>query len=232
MTQVRTLFPDLSIDIDHIVTTEDRLVAQISASGTPSLIFRLARGRRVFHSIGALVARVNERAEVAELWPYLNPGAMLTFPPQSRLAAPPEPDGAPGVEADAQAVMRHWERATTGAEFLNRIVASAARDCVVHATNHDVGGIALIDTQFPIMQVAFPDLTVAFEPGFVAGDRCIAQFTFDGTQHGPLGIAPPSGARVQSTGAIVARVGADQRVQELWAYLAPGMGLIFPRGDR
>lgn len=60
----------------------------------------------------------------------------------------------------------------------------------------------------------------------------IVQFTFDGTQRGALGIAPARGARVQSTGAIIARVTRDRQVQEMWVYLAPGMRLFFPRTDR
>ena len=31
--------------------------------------------------------------------------------------------------------------------------------------------------------------------------------------------------------AIIARVTADQRVQEMWVYLAPGIGLFFPRRE-
>ena len=124
------------------------------------------------------------------------------------------------------------ERATTGAEFLDRIIASAAPTCLVHATNTDLGGIDLVESQFHIVQAAFPDLRVVFEDGFVIGDRLVCQFQFDGTQRGWLGIAPPGGARVQSRGAIVARVDLDRRIEEAWVYLAPGMGLIFPRTDR
>lgn len=58
------------------------------------------------------------------------------------------------------------------------------------------------------------------------------QFTFDGTQRGWLGIAPPSGSHVQSTGAIVTRVTNNERVQEMWVSRAPVMGLIFPRRDQ
>lgn len=230
--QARALYPDLAVDIEQVFSTEDRMLVQVTMSGTPSLVFRIARGRRVFGAIGAAVARVNEHAEIVEMWPYFNPGAMLTFPPASRLEAPPEPAGIPGTEDDAAAVLAHWRRATTGAEFLEAILGSATPDCVVHATNVDVGGTALVESQFHIVQSAFPDLTVAFLPGYTVGERLVAQFTLDGTQRGWLGIAPPSGSRVQSTGAIVARVTADRRVQELWVYLAPGIGLFFPRRDR
>ena len=102
----------------------------------------------------------------------------------------------------------------------------------MHATNTDVGGIALIGSQFHVALSAFPDLTVAFRDGFVTNDLLVAQFIFDGTQRGWLGIAPPRGSRAQSPGAIIARVGLDQTVQEMWVYLAPGMGLFFPRKKR
>ena len=200
-------------------------------SGTPSLIFRIARGRRVFHANAAVVARVNERAELAEMWSYVNPGAVLAFPSHRR-AVPPDPSGVPGNEADALAVALQWERAVAWPELLEQVLASALPECVVHGTNADLGDVSLLEDHFRITHTAFPDLTVRFEPGFVAGDRLISQFTLDGTQQGWLGIAPPSGARVQSTGAIVARVTAERRVQELWIYLAPGMGLIFPRTDQ
>ena len=72
-TQARALYPDLSIEIEHVLMTDDRMLVQVTMSGKPSLIFRIARGRRVFHAIGAMVARVNERSEIVELWPYLNP---------------------------------------------------------------------------------------------------------------------------------------------------------------
>jgi len=86
--QARALYPDLSIDIEHVITTDDRLVAQISMSGTPSLVFRLAQGRTTFHANGAVIARVNDRAEIVEIWQYLNPGAILTFPPSAVILAP------------------------------------------------------------------------------------------------------------------------------------------------
>jgi predicted ester cyclase len=230
--QARALYPDLGVEIEQVFSTDDRMLVQISMTGTPSLVFRIARGRRVFGAIGSMVARVDEHAEIVEMWPYFNPGAMLTFPPASHLTPPPEPAALPGSEEDAAAVLQRWTRATTGAEFLDAILASATPDCVVHATNMDVGGTALVESQFHIVQSAFPDLTVAFVPGYTVGERLVAQFTFDGTQRGWLGIAPPSGSRVQSTGAIIARVTADRRVQEMWVYLAPGIGLFFPRKDR
>lgn len=230
--QGRSLYPDLTLEIDNVTMTDDRMIVQITVSGTPSLIFRIARGRRVFSASAAVIGRVNDHAEVVEVWPYLNPGAMLTFPPVSHPAPPPIPDGLPGTEADAQVVLAQWERATTGPEFLDRILAAAAPNCLVHATNTDVGGVALVESQFHVALSAFPDLTVTFRDGFVTNDLLVAQFVLDGTQRGWLGIAPPRGTRAQSTGAIIARVSLDQTVQEMWVYLAPGMGLFFPRKKR
>lgn len=232
LTQARALYPDLSLEIEHGITGEDRLLVQLTTSGTPSLVFRNARGPRLFLANGAVIARINDRAEIAEMWPYTNPGAMLVFPPRSHPPVPPLADSVPGTEENANAVARQWMRATTGPEFLERILASALPECIVHATNSDVGSTTLVEEHFQIIQSAFADLTVSFEPGFVVGDRLIMQFTFDGTQRGWLGIAPPSGSRVQSTGAIVARVTNNERVQEMWVYLAPGIGLIFRRRDR
>jgi hypothetical protein len=53
-----------------------------------------------------------------------------------------------------------------------------------------------------------------------------------GTHRGQLGILPPTGRRVESTGAIAARADITGHAMELWLYLAPGMGLMFPRSDR
>jgi len=231
-TQARALMPDLAIEIEDLVCTEERMLVQVAMSGSPSLIFRIARGRRVFHAQGAVVARVNDQSEIVELWSYLNPGAMLTFPPRSGPPPLPPPSIAPGTEADANAVGWDWQRAVTATEFLAHILASAAPGCIVHGTNGDIGGVEILEYHFWVVQAAFPELAVSFEAGYVTDDRLIAQFQFDGTQRGWLGIAPPSGSRVQSRGAIVARVGADRRVVEIWIYLAPGMGLIFPRRDR
>ncbi len=230
--QARALYPDLAIEIEHVVTTEDRLLVQVTLSGAPALVFQIARGRRRFHAVGAVVARVNEHAELTEVWAYINPAAMLAFPPQSRNALAPTPLAQPGTEEDAAGVKQDWARAATGREFLERILASAAPDCIVHATNADIGGLALLEAQFHVVHSAFPDLTVSFEAGFVVGDRLVSQFTFDGIQRGWLAIAPPRGSRVQSRGAIVARVGEDRRIFEMWVYLASGMGLIFSRRDQ
>lgn len=227
-TQARALYPDLAVELDEVVTSGHLLLAQVSVSGTPSLVFRVARGRKVFRAIGALVAIATDEGEIGEMWPYLNPAAMLTFPPASNLPLPPEPCHDPGVEEDGEAVLAHWQRARTGAELLDTVVASATPDCRTHMTNNDVGTTALLESHMHITQAAFPDLTVSFEPSFTIGDRLVAQLRFEGTQRGWLGIAPPSGKRAQSTGAIVARVTAGRRVQEMWVYLAPGMGLFFP----
>lgn len=229
--QARVLYPDMAIEVDDVITSGHRLLAQVNVSGTPSLVFRIARGRKVFGAIGAMVAIANDAGEIQEMWPYLNPGAMLTFPPASNLPLPPEPAHNPGDEDDAETVLTQWKRARTGAELLEAVLASATPDCRTHMTNMDVGTTALLESHMHITQAAFPDLTVSFDPGFVVGERLIAQVRFEGTQRGWLGIAPPSGLRVQSTAAIVARVTADRRVQEMWVYLAPGMGLFFPRRD-
>lgn len=231
-TQARALMPDLSLEIEDLVLTDDRMLVQVAMSGSPSLVFRIARGRRVFHAQGAVVARVNDSSEIVEIWAYINPGATLTFPPRSGRPAPALPETPPGTEADANAVGLDWQRAVTGTEFLERILATAAPGCRVHGTNADIGGVEVLEYHFWIVQSAFPDLTVSFEAGYVVGDRLVAQFQFDGTQRSWLGIAPPSGSRVQSRGSIVARVGVDRRVTEMWVYFAPGMGLIFPRRDR
>lgn len=103
--QGRSLYPDLALEIDNVTMTDDRMIIQMTVSGTPSLIFRIARGRRVFSASAAVIGRVNDHGEVVEVWPYLNPGAMLTFPPVSHPAPPPIPDGLPGTEADAQVVL-------------------------------------------------------------------------------------------------------------------------------
>src|SRR5690606_34303509 len=55
--QVRAMWPDLAIEIEHVMLAPDRMLIQILLTGTPSLIFRIARGRRVFAAAGAMVAR-------------------------------------------------------------------------------------------------------------------------------------------------------------------------------
>ena len=229
--QARALCPDLSMEIDHITATDDRMLVQVSMRGTPSLIFQIFQRRRTLRSVGAMVARVNERAEFVELWPYINPGAMIAFPPRKR-PAPPVPDELPGTDADASIVLEQWTRAATAQAFLSEILATTVPNCLVHGTNSEVGGTDVLKDQFAVLHSAFPELDITFKSGFVADDRLIVQFEFDGVQRGALGIAPASNSRVQSTGAIVARVTLDHRVQEMWVYLAPGMGLIFPRTDR
>lgn len=232
ITQMNALFPDLDINIEHVITMPDLLLVQVTMSGRPSLIFQIARRRRVFHSAGAILARVNEQALIEEVWAYLNPNASLTFPPQSHLVRPEPARAEPGTEEDAEAVLAQWRQAATGPEFLARLLAQADPGCVVHATNGDVGGPALVEMQFAVLHAAFPDLQVTFEPGFVADDVCVAQFRLEGTHRGALGIAPASGARVASTGAIVGRVTEHRLVRELWVYLAPGMALVFPPGQQ
>lgn len=81
------------------------------------------------------------------------PRAMLVFPPRSHPPIPPLADSVPGTEANANAIARQWMRATTGPK------------CIVHATNSDVGSTKLVGEHFRIIQSAFADLTVSFEPG-------------------------------------------------------------------
>ena len=128
--------------------------------------------------------------------------------------------------------MRSLARAITGLEFVERIVDTSVPNCLVHATNGDVGRIDLLEEQFGVVGSAFPDVTVAFEGHLLSEDRFVSQFVLSGTHRGQLGIAPPTGRRLESTGAIVGRVDMAGRAMELWVYLAPGMGLLFPRGDR
>ena len=65
-TQARVMYPDLDMELDHLITTEDRLVAQVTLTATPSLPMLPAGLPRPLRAIGAMIARVNDRAEIVE----------------------------------------------------------------------------------------------------------------------------------------------------------------------
>ncbi len=228
--QVRLAFPDLELEVDHLMLTEDRVLAQLTLEGSAVIPFRTTPPRRL-RSIGALMARIDERAEIVETWPYLNPGAAVTFPTRTKVSAPPQPSGTPGTETQARALCAEWARAITVAEFVQRIVTTSAPNCLAHATNGDSGRVDLLEEEFAVVSSAFPDVIVEFEGAAFSGERFISQFMLTGTHRGPLGIMSPSGRRASSTGAIAGRVDDSGRAMELWVYLAPGMGLLFPRAQ-
>lgn len=55
--------------------------------------------------------------------------------------------------------------------FVACTTQSGVAEVRMRSTNTDVGGLAVLDSQFRIVMAAFPDLTVSFEPGFVRRDR-------------------------------------------------------------
>lgn len=67
------------------------------------------------------------------------------------------------------------------------------------------------------LEAAYPDMRIAIDEVFVAGDRTVSRFTFSGTNTGPRGDSPATGNRVEVTGATIARV-VDGLVVEEWVF--------------
>lgn len=126
-----------------------------------------------------------------------------------------------------QAVVARWFAQLTSSDggLLEHVHDLFAPDVIVHAQTGEVGGRELSEQHARAAQVAMPDMEVTVQNLIFHDDLVILQFEVDGTHTGPLGPIPPTGRRLRSTGAMIARFNDAGQVSEVWPYLAPGYPL-------
>ncbi len=129
-------------------------------------------------------------------------------------------------EAQLRTLLPRWLATAQQMELAEFLVSVSHPDVVVHTPDGRVGGTALIREYISHLKRAFPDLEMIVEHLTVAGDRMLLQFTLEGHHTGPLGFILPTHRVVTSPGALVARVGEDERIIELWAYVNMAVALL------
>lgn len=175
------------------------------------------------------MARVGPDQLLTELWSYLNPGFSFAFPGRGIRLAPPPPDGA--TEAQARELYESWVRSAEGGEdFVTSIVRSLSPNGVVHLGNADVTDGTGLEELFARIAAGLRDLSIEIEDVLFDGPYLIAPFKMSGVHTGAIGMLAPTGRRLPSTGALLARANEDARAAELWLYTAPAYAVTFPPG--
>ncbi len=222
----RSVFPDLMVEVDHVLFPDDRVIVQLRMTGSvpPGTPF-LAPGP--FTSLGSVVGLVDQDLQLQELWPYLNPGFAFSYPPSGLAEAPPPPDGAGAAEA--RALYDSWVHAAeAGTDFITAVGATFAPDGVVHPGNGDVGRVDALHKTFAAVVRGLPDLSLSIDDAIVCDGRVVVQFSMSGRHDGLLGLYPPTGRVLPSRGMLVGRANRQGLLAELWVYIAPGYSITFP----
>lgn len=225
------VFPDLEIEFEDGLFPDDRVVVRVRMTGTASGRTPFVPKGGAFDVGGAFIARITPALTISELWSYLNPGFGFTFPPRGVNLAAPRRDTA--TEASARALYESWVRsAEAGHDFVSSIAASLMPNGVVHLGNGDCSGADGIDELFARVASGLHDLAIEIEDVMFDGPFVIAPFKMSGVHNGPIGMFAPTGRRLPSTGALLARACEDGRAAEVWLYLAPAYAITYPPGRR
>ena len=234
------VFPDLELEFEEGLFPDDRIVMRVRLTGT-------ARGRSPLSAMGghfdvqsAFIARITPDLTVNELWSYMNPGFAFSFPARGTRVLPPPRDAA--TETHARALYDSWVRsAEAGEDFVRSVATSLAPPAegpeghdggVVHLGNGDVGGVAVLEDIFDRIARGLHDLSIEIDDVMFDGPYVIAPFSMSGLHRGPIGLLPPTGKRLPSSGALFARADEASRAAEVWLYVAPAYAATFPPGRR
>lgn len=221
------IFPDLEIEFEDGLFPDDRVVARVRMSGSATGRTPFVPRGGTFDVSGAFIARITPQLTISELSSYLNPGFGFAFPPRGvTLPAPPRDNA---TEVSARALYEAWVRsAEAGEDFVTSVAASLAPGGVVHLGNGDSTEASGLDELFARVASGVHDLAiedVMFDQAFV-----IAPFRMSGVHKGPIGVLAPTGRRLPSTGALLARASEEGRAAEVWLYMAPAYAITFPPG--
>ncbi|MCK9486336.1 MAG: nuclear transport factor 2 family protein [Dehalococcoidia bacterium] len=226
------LFPDLTAEVERARFVEDRVIMQLTFTGTSSAdpalegVYGVVGGLPVLTRC-AVVAVPNERLRLTEVWNYLNVAFSITFPGGGIHETPPPEDGA-GIQ-EARALYRSWaDRVHAGDDFVSAVVASFAPGAVVHLGNGDDVRAPKMLHLFEVLAASMPDLTMEVETVLPSDDGLVVQFTMSGTHTGTLGPYEASGREMPSRGMVIARPDRLGRTAELWLYVAPMMAVAMP----
>lgn len=221
------VFPDLEVEFREALMPDDRVVVRVRMTGTSSGRTPFAPKGGAVDVTGALIARITPRLTVSEFWPYLNPGFSLAFPPRGVRLQPPAPDSA-GEQA-ARTLYDGWVRgAEAGKDFVSSVADMMAADGVVHLGNGDITRADGLDELFARIAFGLHDLTIEIEDVMFDGPFVVSPLRMSGVHRGPIGMFPPTGRVLPSTGLLLARADATGRAAEVWLHVAPGYAALFP----
>lgn len=218
-------FPDMEMELREMLFPDDRAVVCVRMSGSSRRLGLIPP--RPYDVSGAFVVRITPELKVSELWAYVNPAFSIAFPPTGARRAPPPPDHA-GEEA-ARALYAGWvQRAETGEDFVQALTASLAPGGVIRLANGDSGGGEVLTHLFARIAEGLHDLALEVEDVMFDGPHVIAPLRMSGVHRGRLGIFPPSGRVLPSTGLLIARADQTGAAADLALYVAPGYALTVP----
>jgi len=223
------VFPDLEVEFGEALFPDDRVFARVRMAGSSTGRTPFVPRGGSFDVGGAFLARVTPDDTVSELWSYLNPGFGSAFPPRGVHMTPPPRDEA--NESCARRLYESWvQSAEAGEDFVSSVGRSLAPGGVVHLGNGDVTDSDGLDEIFARIGSGLRDLAIEIEDVMFDGPFVIAPFRMSGVHSGPIGMLAPTGRRLPSTGALLARADILGRAAEVWMYAAPAYAVTFPPG--
>ncbi|MDA1241007.1 MAG: hypothetical protein O2798_09225, partial [Chloroflexi bacterium] len=204
MAAANLLFVELDLQVDHACVLSDRIAMQVSLTGRGLPVYqeRMSDGARM-RSFGLVVLRANEHEQFTDVWPYLNPGAAITFPlaPGALDVPVPEGIGGTGTPAQVQALFEAWTVALEQGDLVAAVRAVADLECVVLATNGAVGDIEMFEEHCAVMEAAYADLAMEVEGVVIGPDRVYVQLLLSGRHVGRLGPWEATGRDLRVRGA-------------------------------
>jgi steroid delta-isomerase-like uncharacterized protein len=92
-------------------------------------------------------------------------------------------------------------------------------DIVFHEVDisEDFVGIEANKAYVTSARTAYPDFNVTFDEIIITGDYTVIRWTVTGTNTGPIGDSPPTGKKINFSGAMISHV-VDGKALETWQY--------------
>ena len=92
-------------------------------------------------------------------------------------------------------------------------------DIVLHEVDisEDFVGIEANKAYVTSARTAYPDFNVTFDEIIITGDYTVIRWTVTGTNTGPIGDSPPTGKKINFSGAMISHV-VDGKALETWQY--------------
>ena len=133
----------------------------------------------------------------------------------------------------AAAVCRTLEAAFNQGDFA-ALDAGLCPDALFHDPGRDFRGPAELRHGLEGFRNAFPDFRFSVLDQLACGDRVVIRYRGQGTQRGAFLGVPASGRRIDYSGLLLVRLGAEaeaERIAEVWAY-PDQLGVLTQLGAR
>jgi steroid delta-isomerase-like uncharacterized protein len=228
-----TAFPDLSDEIEALISIDNYVVGRITQSGTQTGDFLgvPATGRHATWTIIG-IWRI-ECGKIAEEWVEVDSigrlrqlgalpalGAATGTPasamPTTDVPATPPAECPATTEEENEALVRRWYDEVYTQKNFDNFDEIIAPNHVRHGLNRDTTGAEARKAAVQIQQRALPDVQVAPDFLLSEGDIVVARWTATGTHTGPWENIAPTGNTVTWTGNTIYRF-ACGRIAEEWA---------------